>query len=197
MSTAKKIDPFKTAKTRKTTGSKMETVKPPEAIAQAIDSFRKATEQAKHFQGEATVYKEAITEFSQKEYAKRAQNGKTTNFKLSGTESMATYIVQDSSSSLSEEEVEAIAEEFGEEAAEDLTCKDYASLRFDPEVLEANFDAVLTALRTLPDEVLENLFKPMALKAVPGAVTEAAKYTKDAEDFLKLMTLLKIKNYVR
>ena len=48
---------FKTRKTREPEADAGDTLTPPEQIAQAIDAFREAQEQAKHFEGEATFKK--------------------------------------------------------------------------------------------------------------------------------------------
>jgi hypothetical protein len=188
---------FKTRKSREEQPQIGDTITPPETIAQAIDLFRDAQEQAKHFEGEATVQKDAINDYSRQEYVKRITRGKNGSFKLLGEQSMVTYVVMDASAGLTEDEAEAFKERWGEKATEDLIARDFASIRFDGEVLEANYDAVVEALSTLPDDVLENLFKPMLLKAKPGAVERAKKYAKTADDLLEIIQQLKIRNYIR
>lgn len=195
--TAPKNDFFKTRKTREPDQEAGDTITPPEEIAQAIDAFRDAQEQFKHFEGEATVQKDAINEYSLKEYSKRVMKGKTRSFKLLGEQSMVTYVVMDASAGLTEEDVEAFKEQWGEKAAEDLITRDFASIRFDGEVLEANYDAVVEALQALPKDVLENLFKPMLLKAKPGAVERAKNHVKSAEELREIVQQLKIRNYIR
>ena len=46
-------------------------------------------------------------------------------------------------------------------------------------------------------EILENLFKPMLMKARPGAAEGAKAYTKKPDDLLEMLKALKIKNYIR
>ena len=46
-------------------------------------------------------------------------------------------------------------------------------------------------------DVLENLFKPMLMKAKPGAVEAAKRYAKSPEDMREIIKQLKIKNYIR
>jgi hypothetical protein len=196
-SASKKSDIFKTRKTREPEAEAGDTITPPEEIAQAIDAFRDAQEQAKHFEGEATVHKDAINDYSLKEYSKRVLKGKARSFKLMGEQSMVTYVVMDASAGLTEDDVEAFKEQWGEQAADDLITRDFASIRFDGQVLEANYEAVVEALSTLPKDILENLFKPMLLKAKPGAVERAKKYAKSAEDLQELIRQLKIRNYIR
>jgi hypothetical protein len=193
----RKGDFFKTRTTREPEPKEGDTITPPEEIAQAIDQFREAQEQAKHFEAEATIQKDAINEYSRREYVKRVVKGKNRSFKLVGEQSMVTYVVMDASAGLSEEEVEAFKERWGEKAAEDLITRDLASIRFDGEVLEANYDAVVAALEVLPKDVLEHLFKPMLLKARSGAVERAKKYAKSPEQLLELIQQLKIRNYIR
>jgi hypothetical protein len=195
--TASKAEFFKTRKTREAEPEAGDTITPPEEIKQAIDAFRDAQEQAKHFEGEATVQKDAINEFSLKEFSKRVLKGKARSFKLLGDQSMVTYVVMDASAGLTEEEVEAFKERWGEKAADDLITRDLASIRFDGEVLEANYEAVVEALQVLPKDVLENLFKPMLLKAKSGAVERAKKYADDAEELREMLRQLKIRNYIR
>ncbi len=188
---------FKTRKSREEQQEAGDTITPPEEIKQAIDAFRDAQEQAKHFEGEATVQKDAITDYSLKEYTKRVLKGKTRSFKLLGEQSMVTYVVMDASAGITDEEVEAFKERWGEKAADDLITRDLASIRFDSEVFEANYDAVVEALKVLPSDVLDNLFKPMLMKAKPGAVEAGKKYAKSAEDLRELVRQLKIRNYIR
>jgi len=196
--TKKKVDPFKTRKTKtETSRAAPDTVTPPQEVAKSIDAFRECQDQAKHFEGEATVHKDKIISWAQPEYAKRLLNGMDESFKVMGHETMVTYIVQDSSAGLTEEEVTEFANRWGEEASEALITRDLRSIRFDPDVLEANYEQVVDALQVLPAEVLDNLFKPMLMKAVPGAVEKGKRFAKTAGDLQELMTQLKIKNYIR
>ena len=194
---AKKASPFKTRKTRKTQTQENDTLTPPAEIAQAIDQFRECQDQAKHFEGEATIHKDRILDFSQEQYTQRLFNGMNKSFKILGEESMVTYVVMDSSAGLTEEETESFAERWGEEAAEELIVRDYASIRFDAKVLEANYDKVVEVLQQLPEDVLENLFKPMLMKATPGAVEAAKRYAKTPEEMREILKQLKMKNYIR
>lgn len=193
----KKIDPFKTRKTKTEESNASDTLSPPKEVAEAIDAFRECQDQAKHFEGEATIHKNTILSFSEEEYVKRLLSGKNASFKVLGDETMVTYVVMDSSAGLSEEDAEEFAKNFGREAAEDLIVRDYSSVKFDAKVLEANYEAVVAALQTLPDEVLENLFKPMLMKARSGAAEGAKHYAKKPEDLLEMLKALRIKNYIR
>jgi len=195
---AKKGDPFKTRKTKTETAKAAgDTLTPPAEVAEAIDAFREAQDQAKHFEGEATIHKNTILAYSEEEYAKRLHSGKNKSFKVLGDETMVTYVVMDASAGLTEEDAEEFAKNFGKEAAEDLIVRDYASLRFDAKVLEENYAEVVEALQTLPSDILDNLFKPMLMKARPGAAEAAKHYAKDADELLEIIKTLKIKNYIR
>ncbi len=194
---APKKEFFKTRKTREPELEAGDTITPPEEIQQAIDAFRDAQEQMKHFEGEATVQKDAINDFALKEYSKRVTKGKGRSFKLLGDQSMVTYVVMDASAGLTEEEVEAFKEQWGEDAADELITRDLASIRFDGAVLEANYEAVVEALQVLPKDVLENLFKPMLMKATKGAVEKAKNFAKNADELQELIRQLKIRNYIR
>lgn len=193
----KGVDPFKTKKTRTLAAKVNDTVTPPADVAEAIDEFRAAQEQAKHFEGEATVHKDKILAFSHGEYARRLLNGVNSSFKILGDETMVTYVVTDGSAGLTEEDVEALSERWGEEAAEALVTRDFQSIRFDAKVLEANYDEVVEALQTLRPEVLDSLFKPMLMKATPGAAETAKRFAKKPDELKELLTDLKIKNYVK
>jgi hypothetical protein len=114
-----------------------------------------------------------------------------------GDETMVTYVVMDAIAGLSEEDTEEFARNFGRKAAEDLIVRDYGSIRFNAEVLEAHYDEVVEALQVLPEEVLENLFKPMLMKARPGAAEAAKEYAKKPDELLEILKALKIKNYIR
>lgn len=192
-----KADPFKTRKTRQTASKGADTLTPPAKVREAIDSFRQAQDQAKHYEGEATVYKDMILAYSIEEYCKRCLIGQPGSFKLLGGDSMVNYIVQDSSAGLTEEEVAEFVERWGEDAGESLITKDYASIRFDGKVLEAHYEKVVQALQALPEEVLDHLFKPMLMKATLGAVEVAKKYAKSPDELVELLKQLKIKNYIK
>ncbi len=194
---AKKVDPFKTKKSRTTKATENDTVSPPPEIAEAIDAFRECQEQAKHFEGESMVHKDKILDFCHEEFSKRAVNGDNKSFKVLGDETMVTYVAMDSSAGLTEEEVDEFAEIYGEGAAEELITRDFRSIRFDDKVLAAHYDEIVEALQVLPEEVLSNLFKPMLMKASPGAVLKAKKYGKTPEKLREMITHLKMKNYVR
>ncbi|MBL7716295.1 MAG: hypothetical protein JNL01_12590 [Bdellovibrionales bacterium] len=194
---AKKVDPFKTRKTKVETTQQNDTLTPPEEIAKAIDQFRECQDQAKHFEGEATIHKDVILNYSEQEYTKRLLNGMGDSFKILGEETMVTYVVMDAGAGLTDEDAEDFAKRWGKNAAEELIVRDYSSIRFDGKVLEAHYDAVVEALQGLPAEVLENLFKPMLMKARSGAAEAAKKYAKNPEDLRELLKQLRIKNYIR
>jgi hypothetical protein len=192
------INPFKVRSTSdKGSSKKSDAVVVPAEVATAIDGFREAMEQAKHFEGEATLHKETVLSFARGEYAKRAMVGTTDSFKLLGEQAMVTYIVADNASGLTQDEVDAVAEEFGAEAVEQLVGVDYGSIRFDAQVLEENYDDVIQALQVLKPEVLERLFKPGLQKAKKGAVESARRIAKDAGALSRLLAMLKITNYIK
>ena len=198
MTAKKKVDPFKIKKTKTASSTKVnDTVTPPAPVQEAIDKFRENQEQARHFEGEATIYKDKALAFCQIEYVKRLNNGIDGSFKVLGDETMITYTVVDGSAGLSDEDKDSFSERWGEEAAEALIKRDYQSIRFDPAVLEANYDQVVEALQTLDPDVVERLFKPMLMKAVPGAVQKAKKFAKTQDDMQEIIRDLKIKNYIK
>lgn len=194
---AAKTDPFKTRKQREAEPQAADTLTPPGEVAEAIDAFREAQEQAKHFEGEATVQKDIIMDYGQTEFSKRAIKGMNRSFKILGDQSMVTFVAMDASAGLTEEDVEAFKERWGEKAADELITRDLASIRFDPEVLEANYEAVVGALQKLPSDIVDALFKPMLMRATPGAVETAKKFAKNAEELREIIQQLKIRNYIR
>lgn len=192
-----KVDPFKTKKTTSAPPKVNDTVTPPEKVALAIDAFRECQEQAKHFEGEATIHKDLIMEFAGEEFCRRAINGIEDSFKILGDDTMVTYVVTDSGAGLTEEDLEAFAEKWGAEAAEELITRDFASIRFDAKVLEANYDAVVNALQVLPEDILQNLFKPMLMKARPNAVGTAKRIAKTPAKLREMMNELRMKHYIK
>src|ERR1044072_9349965 len=130
-SAAKKIDPFKTKKNKTPASKTDDTVTPPAKVAKAIDEFREAQDQYKHFEGEMTIYKDQILAYTNEEYSKRAMNGIKSSVKVLGEEAMVTYVVMDASAGLTEEEVTEFSERWGEKAAKELIVKDYGGVRFD------------------------------------------------------------------
>ncbi len=194
---AKKIDPFKMKKTKSAPTKAGEPLTPPEEIMEAIDSFRECQDQAKHFEGEATVYKDTVVNYCVEEFCRRALTGKIAPFKVLGGETMVNFIIQDSSAGITEEELEAIRERWGDEAADELVVRDFSSIKFDAKVLEANYDQVVEALQVLPEKVLASLFKPMLMKASSKAVEKAIKFAKKPKDLRELIKDIKIKNYIK
>lgn len=194
---AKKLDPFKTKKTKTPQASTSDTLTPPAEVAKAIDQFRAAQEQYKHFEGEMTIYKDQIMTYSTDEFSKRVLSGMGGSFKLLGEETMVTYVVMDASAGLTDEDAAEFGARWGKEAAEELIVRDFGSIKFDAAVLEANYDQVVEALQVLPPNVLENLFKPMLMKAKPGSVEAAKRYAKTPSEMAELVKQLKIKNYIR
>lgn len=197
MSAAPKNNPFKTRKKRESPKAESNTIEAPEDIAQAIESFRECQEQAQHFEGEAVVFKNKIMNYAQEQYIQKAFKGDADSIKITCAENMVSYIVQDSSAGITEEEKEQFASEWGQQAADDLIGNDFSSIKFDAKVLANNYEEVVSALQALPNHILENLFKPMLLKAKPSALEKARKYAKDPEELKQLMIRLKLKNYVK
>ncbi len=192
-----KIDPFKIKKNKDPQASVMDTLSPDKDVQEAIDQYRECQEQAKHYEGEATVYKDKILNYSIQEYCKRSFHGKEKSFKILGHESIVSYVVQDSSAGLTDDDVQDFIQRWGNAAAEDLIIRDYSSLRFDAKILEAHYDEVLGALQTLPVHILENLFKPMLMKASDHAVEKSRKYVKNPKDLVEMIRQLRIKNYIK
>ena len=196
-STAKKVDPFKTKKTKTEASDASDTISPPKEVAEAIDAFRECQDQAKHFEGEATIHKDKIVEYCQDSYIERLTNGQGGSFKVLGDETMVTFVTMDSSAGLTDEDFAEIRERFGDACADALVEKDFRSIRFNDQVLSANYDEVVAALEALPEQILANLFKPMLMKAKPGAADIAKKYAKKPGELKELLGLLKMKQYIR
>ena len=94
-----KTEIFKGRKSRdgETTGKPSDVIKPPSEVRDAIDAFRDAQAQMKHFEGESTVQKDIINDFSLKEFSKRAMSGKAKSFRLESDENQVMYVVMDTS----------------------------------------------------------------------------------------------------
>jgi hypothetical protein len=195
--TEAKADPFKTRKTKEPTKVVEDSLKAPEEIAESVDKFRECQEQARHFEGEATIYKDRILEFCKEEYAKRLTKGRAKSFKVMGDEAMVTYVVMDSSAGLTDEDVAYIAEKWGQEAADRLITRDLRTIRFDEKVLEAHYDEIVDALHDLDPEILENLFKPMLMKTKPNVAEELKKFAKTPDEIREILTDLKVKHYIK
>lgn len=192
-----KKDPFKTKQSRSVSVEVSDSIDAPPQLREAIDQFRDAQEQAKHHEAQATALKDSILSFARDLYSQRARSGLPGSFKINGDEAMVTYVVMDKSAGLTEEDLDLIRERWGDKAAEDLVVRDFRSIRFDPQVLEANYDQVVAALQTLPEEVLESLFKPMLMKAVPHAMEKLGKYAADSQQLAELISDLKLTHYIR
>lgn len=192
-----KIDPFKTKKTKALPAANQDTVSPPSSVAEAIDSFREAQDQYKHFEGEMTIFKDQVVSYSHQEFARRLQSGMKGSFRILGNETSVTYVVMDSSAGLTEEDLAEFTRKWGEDAAEALIARDYGSVKFDPSVLETNYEAVVEALQVLPEHVLSNLFKPMLMKATKDAAETVRRMAKSPEQIHEMLRDLKIRNYIK
>lgn len=192
-----KTSPFKTKKSTVQAKQAENVLSPPPDVAEAVDAFRAAQDQAKFFDGEATVHKNTVLDYANAEYSKRLYAGEGGGFKVQGHETMAMFVVQDSSAGLSEEDVDEFASRWGKKAADELIVRDFASIRFNESVLAANYDAVVEALQTLPAEIVDALFKPMAMKAAHGAADAARRHVKGPEELAEILRHLKLKQYVR
>lgn len=195
--TASESGPFKTKKRKAEPARQENILVPPRDVAESVDAFREAQDQADYFAGEAAVHKSKVLEFAQKVYSERLHSGESAGFKVQGIESIAMYVVQDASAGLSEEDVEAFEERWGSDAVRALITKDYSSIRFNEKVLEANYDAVVAALSRLPRDVVESLFRPMAMKAQRGAAEKARMFAKTPKDLADILRHLRLKNYIR
>ena len=91
-----KADPFKVKKTKTTTTQQSDSVEAPEEVREAIEAFRECQEQAKHFEGEATMHKDVVMSYAREEYSKRALNGQEGSFKIMGDETMVSYVMNSS-----------------------------------------------------------------------------------------------------
>lgn len=191
------VEVFKTRKTRVKTADDT-ALSPPEPIAVAIDDFRESSDQEKHFKGLATVYKDTILAFARPQYAQRLISGLDGSFKILGASSAVTFVVTDDASGLAEDEVDVIAGRWGKKLVTELIMQDFGSLRFDKGVLEANYKTVVKALRAgIPEDILDKLFQPMLMKAVPGAAKIAALHAKNCEELTELLASLKVKAYLK
>ncbi len=189
--------PFKTKKSTAPIKQQDNILTPPPEVAEAVDAFRTAQDQAKFYEGEATVHKNTVVDYATTQFAHRLFQGESSGFKIQGNESMTMFVVQDAGSGLSEEDVEEFTSKWGKQAAEELIVRDYGSIRFNESVLEANYEAVVAALETLEPEILENLFKPMSLKAKKGSIEAARRHVKNKEELREILSHLKIRQYVR
>ena len=193
-----KVDPFKTRKTKEPAENKVDTITPPADIQRSIDLFREYQEQAKHFEAEATVHKDKVVTYGLDKYCERVRKeGRTKSFKILGKESVVNYIIQDSSAGLSEEDQEEFERRWGKAAAEEMIVRDHSSIRFDGAVLEEHYEIVVRALQTLPEEILNKLFKPMLMKASPQAIDKAKKYAKTPHELAEMIKQLRIKSYIK
>ena len=187
---------FKTAST--SAKSKNDVIMANGDMINVVDSYKKLNDEIKHLEGEATIFKNEFKAYAHNLFSERVITGKTNNFKVEGKTGSVSYIVQDASSGITDEDYAAFTEKWGKKAAKELIMDDLGSIKFDADVLTANYDAVVTALQNaLPAEVLESLFKPMLMKAAKGAVDKAAKIAKDPEKLAEMLTDLKVKTQVR
>ena len=106
-----KKDPFKTRKVKSEATPEAGALNPPPDVAEAIDRFRDCQDQAKHFEGEATVYKDKIQNWALDELVSRTYNGQSGSFKILGDETMVTFVTMDSKDAM----VKAIKALDGEE----------------------------------------------------------------------------------
>lgn len=193
MAVKKLKDPFKKTRKTATSASKKPEIETPFEVCQAITEFKEIKEEISGLEGQLTGIKGTIMAFGKDEFVRQCSNGNFSGFKLLGNDCHVSYVAQDRSKGMSDEQVETIAEVYGDDVAGNIIVEDLASLKFNTAVLEANYDAVVKALQTLPAAVMENLFKPMTQKAVPVRLL----YKETGEKFRDALDDLGMTHYVK
>src|SRR5690349_5304912 len=90
-----KIDPFRTRSTKVEVVRSTDALTPPAAVARAVDLFREAQDQLKHYEGEVSIHKEVVASYGEEEHARRLLHGTNRSFRVLGEESAATFVVVD------------------------------------------------------------------------------------------------------
>lgn len=194
MKTTSKPSPFKV---RKAAEPKLREIDAPAEIAEAIDKFTDNVQQARHFEAEAEVFKDTVASFARNLYADNVNSGRPGNFRLLGNESAVLYMATHSGGQLDEQEYAQFVEQYSGEIADALIESDYGAIRFNADVLKANYEAVVKALQSLPEHIVDNLFLPMPMRAKPDALDKLKVYAKSPSEIVELMRALKLKNYIR
>lgn len=192
-----KSDPFGKVKSSAASKKKSSVARDvPEEIKTAIDAFKEAKDALKNAEFSKKEHGSVVQEFAMREFAAGIMAGKSeTSFDLQGNEATVKFVTQFKSlGGITGEEKEAIAEKWGEAVANEVCLPDLGTVRFDAEVLAANYDAVVAALQTLPEEILSNLLKPMTMKT--ASLETIKKHARNADDLIDLLKAVKYANYV-
>lgn len=207
MATAKKASKakpniFKVRKTaeKKVTKSKATVLDPgTDELKEAVDSFSSLKKQIKHLEGEMTVYKDMLTDFSEENYAERNKGGITGNFKIQGNETQINYIVPARARAKDEAKYDEFVETHGEATAERLLEVDYGSIRLNAEFLSEgnNQELLMTALGKLGQDFLDNVFTSPTYKVTKDAVLEASDIAKNADELRSILTDLQLASYLK
>jgi hypothetical protein len=192
----KKIDPFKIKKTRNK--DDIESIKPPPEVAVAVDRFNASHELVRHHMSELSVQREIIMNYALDTHSQRlTDEDKNRSFKILGVEKTVTFVAVDGSGQITGDELAEFQTEWGKAAAKTLIVKDWNNVRVNGEVLVKNFDVIMKVLEKLPPKILQNLFWPISLKAVKGAVDKAKPWAKSSDKMRRIIEQLKLRNYIK
>lgn len=197
---AKKFNPLDTKVKSKEKAGVLSFVEASPDVKEAIDNYCSISQEISKLEGLKKSYSLPIQEAATSLFCSRMMSKDVGNIKLQGNQGVVTYIVQNSSSALTEEDVQKLVARFGDKVAEELVETDIASLKLNPAYIakEENQKKLFAALqKSFTAEELENIFTPVTSKVVDNVVEKAVDYAKSSEELADLYKFLKIKNYVK
>ncbi len=187
-------------KTSESSKSSLTSIQASDPIASSVDEYARIQAEIKHLEGERDSYKKPITDEGKAKYAERMMSGQLGNIKLIGNEHMVTFIAQNSSSQLTESDIQNAEEKFGKKVITDLVTVDLSSLKFNPdfvgnEAVQAKIFASLE--KAFKPEELAAMFLPVSSKVVDNVLERATNHVKTAANLVELYDALKIKCYIK
>lgn len=195
-------NPFaRVAATKSKTSSKLDIVRPQdESVRESVDQYKRIAGEIKSLEGEQAAHKSIIEAFGRTEYARRAlQQADTENFSITGDKDSVSMITANASKGIAADDYARFVEEWGQDVAEDLLHIDTKTVKFDSKVLAEPgvMDQVVSALQTLPADLLDRLFTKALYTVTPAVAEKARSHADSVEKYENLLAAIKITQYVK
>lgn len=168
----------------------------PDDLKSMVDEFAALTAQSRELTVKLEALKSRLHAHCRQEFVGRLLAGETGGFRILGTTGRATFVVRGPGATLSQSERTALESRFGANIGTALLRRDLSSFRFNAAVLEANYDAVVAALNTLPREIVSSLVVPGGYRAVDDAASRVREHVQDSTAALELLTGLRLTTFV-
>ena len=188
-------DPFKVKKSSAKKG--LDVVEAPKELKSIIDEWKEFADLEKKYKAKKAGLAPQIKEFASMVNAKRRLSGKNENFNLIGDEQTCQFQMTSRISGGSDDDIALIVEKYGEEVAEALFQKDYASLKINDKYLKANWNEIIPKLTKALGDHFHELFSEMSHKLADDGLEKAAEFVETPEELSNLYDDLKVVSFLK